>query len=155
MQMADQLLGLKFYSPLATLWFSLWEVVSNPWHKCNRQPGDSPQSPVKAGRTSVYPCVTCSKNTEVDCIECVWCGQWEHRKCAGLSEEELKVLCSINTNVKFFCKVCNPKVEVAFQFFDDMQKKQDLIDSKVKTIEETLSNTVTNLNSHLDQICNN
>ena len=33
-----------------------------------------------------------------------------------------------------------------------MQKKQDIIDSKVKTIEETLSNTVTDLNSRLDQI---
>ena len=80
----------------------------------------------------------CSKNAETDCVECDWCGEWVHRECAALSEEELKVLCSINTNVKFFCEVCNPKVEVAFHFFNDVLKKQDIIDSKIKTISSGL-----------------
>jgi len=124
--------------------------MSTP-HKRNRQPGDSP--PAKEGK-SAYLCVTCNKNAEADCVECDWCGQWEHRECAGLSKEELKVLYSINSNVKFFCKLCNPKVEIAFQFFNDMQKKQDLINNKVKTIEETLSSTVSDLNSRLEQISN-
>ena len=66
--------------------------------KHNRQPGVSP--PKKEGRTSTYLCVTCSKNAETDCVECDWCGKWVHRECAELFEEELKVLYSINTNVK-------------------------------------------------------
>ena len=41
----------------------------------------------------------CSKNAETDCVECDWCGEWVHRECAELSEEELKVLCSININI--------------------------------------------------------
>jgi len=75
-----------------------------------------------------------------------------HRECAELSEEELKVLCSINTNVKFFCEVCNPKVEATFQFFNDGLKKQDIIDSKIKTIEKSLSTTASDLTSRLDDL---
>ena len=85
--------------------------------------GNGDSLPTKEGRTSAYLCIICSKNAEADCIECDWCGQWEHRKCVGLSEEELKVLCSINAIVKFFYKVCNRKVEVAFQFFNDIRSK--------------------------------
>jgi len=71
--------------------------------------------------------------------------------CAELSEE-LSVLCSINTNVKLFCEIYNPKVEVAFQFFNDVLKKQDIIDSKIKTIEKSLSTTASDLTSQLDDL---
>jgi len=40
---------------------------------------------------------------------------------------------------------------MAFQFFNDMQKKQDLIDSKVQTIEETLAITVSELTHALNK----
>jgi len=80
--------------------------------KRNRQPGDSPPAN--------YLCMSC--NAESGYVECDWCSQWEHRVCA---EEELKVLYLINSNVKFFCKLCNPKVEMAFTI-KIMKKKQDL-----------------------------
>ena len=49
----------------------------------NRQPGES--LPKKEGRISAYLCVTCSKHAETDCVEC---GEWVHRECAELSEED-------------------------------------------------------------------
>ena len=48
-----------------------------------------------------------------------------------------QALQTTNSNVKFFCTISNLKVEIAFQFFDNMQNKQELVASKVKIIEET------------------
>ena len=71
--------------------------------KWNRQPGDSP--PAKEGKTIPYPCVVCEENVQESGVECDWCGQWEHSKCANLTEDELKVLVNINSCVKFFYKI--------------------------------------------------
>ena len=89
--------------------------------KRNRQPGDSP--PAKEGKTIPYPCVVCEENVQESGVECDWCGQWEHSKCANLTEDELKVLVNINSCVKFFCKICQPRVEVVFKYFDNIQEK--------------------------------
>ena len=120
--------------------------------KRDRQPDHSP--PAKEGKTIHYKCVVCSGNVENDCISCDWCGQWEHSKCAGLTGDELKVLFNINTSVKFFCKVCVSKVEVAFKFFEDIQEKQNSIAAKMNVIEEKLSTSVADLNSRLVQFKN-
>jgi len=77
-------------------------------------------------------------------IECDWCGQWEHAECA---EDELKVLYIINSCIKFFCKACQPKVEVAFTFFDDIQEKLNCYKG-----ECNLSKSVADLNSRLEQL---
>ena len=118
--------------------------------KRGRQPGDSP--PAKEGKTTPYPCVVCAENVVDGGIECEWCGLWEHGECADLTEDELKVLNSINSCVKFFCKVCQPKVEVAFKYFESIQEKQNSIVSKVQNIEENLSKSVADLSSRLDQV---
>jgi len=115
--------------------------------KRNRQPGDPP--PAKEGKTTPYPCIVCSENVQDGGIECDWCVQWEHAECAELNEDELKVLCTINSCVKFFCKVCQP---VAFKFFDDIKEKQNSIATKVNVIEENLSKSVADLNSRLEQL---
>ena len=36
----------------------------------------------------VFVCVKCSKNVELDSIECESCLKWEHRVCADISKEE-------------------------------------------------------------------
>jgi len=118
--------------------------------KRNRQPGDSP--PAKEGKTIPYPCVVCEENVQESGIECDWCGQWEHSNCANLTEDELKVLVSINSCVKFFCKICQPRVEVAFKYFDNIQEKQNSIATKVQVIEENLSKSVADLSSRLEQL---
>jgi len=117
--------------------------------KRGRQPGDSPSA--KAGKTTPYPCVVCAENVVDSGIECEWCGLWEHGECADLTEDELK-LNSINSCVKFFCKVCQHKVEVAFKYFESIQEKQNSIVSKVQNIEEKLSKSVADLSSRLDQL---
>ena len=122
--------------------------MSHPF-KRDRQPDISP--PAKEGKTIHYACVSCSENVENDCISCDWCGQWEHNKCAGLTEDELKVLFNINSHVKFFCKLCQPNVEVAFKFFDNIQEKQNSIAAKMNVIEEKLTKSVVDLNSRFEQ----
>ena len=55
-------------------------------------------SPLKRGnkKTKQHPqaerCVTCKKETKQDAVECQWCCKWEHRVCAGLSQNEYNML---------------------------------------------------------------
>ena len=51
--------------------------------------------------------------TVVDsCIECQWCGLWEHSQCSGLPTDVLKVLGNVPSNVVYLCSVCQPKVSL-------------------------------------------
>jgi len=113
------------------------------------RPNNSP--PAKDGKKQkdsevLYPCVTCGKEVESDCIECEWCYKWEHRDCAGLSNDIHKVLDSVPANVMFFCTKCEPRVKLALKFFADIQQKQQDIDDKLKQLEERLSKSVNDMN---------
>jgi len=84
---------------------------------------------------------------ESGCIECHWCGLWKHSQCSGLSSEDLKVLSNLPSNV--FCNACQPKVSLAFQFFNDIEEIQKALDTKLSTklktklkqLKEKLTNT--------------
>ena len=99
----------------------------------------------------VFICVKCSENVEEDSIECESCLKWEHRACAGISEEEYEVISGdLSTNIMFFCSVCRPKVRLALKFFNDIEEKQKLISESVKQLEEELKA----LNTKISQLSN-
>ena len=62
----------------------------------------------------LYPCVTCGKEVESDCIECEWCYNWEHKDCAGLSNDIHKHLDGAPANVMFFCTKCEVSSKVFY-----------------------------------------
>ena len=79
--------------------------------KRNR-PNNSP--PAKDGKKKdsevLYPCVTCGKEVESECIECEWCYNWEHKDCVDLSNDVYKVLDGAPANVMFSAQNVNQKL---------------------------------------------
>lgn len=92
--------------------------------------------PAKVGKTESCNCPACGKPADSGCIECDWCGLWEHSECSGLSSEDLQVLSKLPSSVMFFCTVCQPKVSLAFKFFNDIQENHKALDTKLKQLEE-------------------
>ena len=112
-------------------------------------------SPAKARKKETCNCPTYGKAAESACIECDWCGLWEHSQCSGLSAKDLKVLGDLPSNVMFFCTVCHPKVTLAFKFFNDIQENQNSVDDKLQLLEEKLIKTVEEFNSHIKKLQEN
>ena len=109
--------------------------------KRDRPGGGSPptkKSKEKSGEVSIS-CVKCNEVAEEDSIECECCFKWEHRECAGISQDEYKILGDASPNIMFFCSVCRPNVTLALKFFNEIQEKQKLLDDKVKQLEEKLN----------------
>ena len=85
--------------------------------------------PVKDGKTLVSLCASCSKECDTDCVECDWCGNWQHGDCASLSSNEIVVLADLwehqsnKSNVMFFCSVCKPKVTLAMKILIDKKMR--------------------------------
>ena len=48
----------------------------------------------------------------------------------------------------FFCSICRPKVRLALNFFDEIEKNQKLVDERVKQLEEELKS----LNTKISQL---
>ena len=124
--------------------------------KRNR-PNNSP--PAKDGKKKkdsevLYPCVTCGKEVESECIECEWCYNWEHKDFVGLSNDVYKVLDGAPANVMFFYTKCEPKVKLALKFFIDIQQKQQALDNKLKQLEEKFSKSISDINVQLGQQTN-
>ena len=84
-------------------------------------------------------CITCLKSAERESIECEMCFRWEHRACANITSEEYNLLSKGSSNIMFFCTHCRPKVTVAFKFFNDIQLKQNQIESKLQSLENNLA----------------
>ena len=113
--------------------------------KRNR-PNNSP--PAKDGKKKkdsevLYPCVTCGKEVESECIECEWCYNWEHKDCVGLSNDVYKALDGAPANVMFFCTNCESKVKLALKFFVDIQQKQQALDDKLEKKLESVETALT------------
>jgi len=58
--------------------------------KKKNRPNNLP--PAKDGKKKkdsevLYPCVTCGKEVDSECIECEWCYNWDHKDCVGLSND--------------------------------------------------------------------
>ena len=97
----------------------------------------------KKGSEVLYPCVTCGKEVESECIECEWCYNWEHKDCVGLSNDVYKALDGAPANVMFFCTNCEPKVKLALKFFVDIQQKQQALDDKLEKKLESVETALT------------
>ena len=93
----------------------------------------------------------CGKEIESDSIECEWCYNWEHKECAGLSNDIYKVLDGAPVNVMFFCTKCEPKVKLALKFFDDIQQKQKLLDDRLQQLDEKFTKSINDINTRIDK----
>lgn len=107
--------------------------------KRDRTGGGSPPTKKTAKDKSGEVCVTCNKRAGEDSIECECCFKWEHRVCAGVSQDEYAVLTDSSPNIMFFCGACRPKVALALKFFNEIEQKQKDLDVKVKQLEEKLN----------------
>ena len=97
----------------------------------------------------LYPCVTCGKEVESECIECEWCYNWEHKDCVGLSNDIYEVLGGAPAIVMFFCTKCEPKVKLTLKLFADIQQKQQAMDEKLRQLEEKFSKSISDINTQL------
>ena len=77
-----------------------------PVTKRNREAGDTPpgkkQKDKPSGSSTL--CVSFNKNAEKSSIQCECCFGWIHPKCAGISDDEYKILGGCSPNIMFFCK---------------------------------------------------
>lgn len=89
-----------------------------------KKPENSPQ---KRGNKKTKPilekCVTCNKETKQDVIECQWCHKWEHRVCAGLSQNKYNMLSNSSDKIMFFCTLCFSKVPFALRIESETSAK--------------------------------
>lgn len=119
--------------------------------KRDRPGGSSPptkKSKDKSGEVEVL-CLKCNKHATEDSVECECCFKWEHRTCAGISEDEYEIISDSSPNIMFFCSLCRPKVALALKFFNEIEQKQKSLDEKVKQLEEkvnTLASSTANTN---------
>ena len=73
-------------------------------------------------------------------IECECCFKWEHRACAGISEDEYEIIGNDpSPNIMFFCSICWLKVSMALKFFNEIKQTQKSLDDKVKQFEEKIT----------------
>lgn len=84
-------------------------------------------------------CPSCAEEVVDDGVQCQWCGDWEHFKCAKISKQEYDMLSLNSPRIMFFCCECQPKVNSAFEFFDKMYARQDLFDKRLQRIEHKLN----------------
>ena len=84
-------------------------------------------------------CIKCNKSAVDDGVECEYCFKWEHRECAGISEDEYAILNKASPNIMFFCSFCRPKVALALKFFNDIEQKQKSLDEKITQLEQKLN----------------
>ena len=60
------------------------------------------------------------QESDTDCVECNWCGNWQHWQCASLSLVELAALADIwnfqakGPNFMFFCSICKLILALTF-----------------------------------------
>ena len=95
----------------------------------------------KTGEAGIL-CLKCNKCATEDSVECECCFKWEHRTCAGISEDKYEILSNSSPNIMFFCSFCRPKVALALKFFNEIKQKQKSLDEKVKELEETVNTLV-------------
>ena len=124
-----------FYSGVVCI---IWKCLSAPLSETGCPKHCRPEE-------SETVCPTCNEEVSSDGVECQWCRNWEHYTRAAFSREEYDLLSLNNSRIMFFCCECQLKVNQAFEFFDDMVNRQNLIDRKLQCIErklDTLSRSV-------------
>ena len=118
--------------------------------------GSSPPTKKRKDKSGeVVSCIKCNKSADNDGVECECCYKWEHRECAGISEDEYAILNDASPNIMFFCSFCRPKVALALKFFNDIEQKQKSLDSKITQLEQKLNllvSSATNLTAEPVQI---
>jgi len=85
-------------------------------------------------------CVSCQKDVEDDGVECEWCYKWEHRECAGLTNDEYLVLSNSNSKIMFFCSLCYSKVPFSLNMERKAASQQSALEQRLQSIEDKLKN---------------
>ena len=86
-------------------------------------------------------CVSCKKkiSDNSSSLLCEFCCEWEHRSCSGVSSEAYNVLSDDPCpNIMFFCSLCRPKVTLALKFFNEIQEKQNELETRLTEMEKQL-----------------
>ena len=84
-------------------------------------------------------CVTCRKIVNDEGVECQWCFNWEHKTCAGLTQNEYILLSKSSGNIMFYCSSCFPKVNDALaQYAKKCESVSPNPSDRLSVLEEKL-----------------
>ena len=108
-----------------------------------KKPTDSP--------TKDAICVSCKKNAAKNAIECDRCSKWEHKTCAGVSDDIYDLINDVPENIKFYCTPCCAIISTILEVnvkFDNLEGKfcktlediQVRLSDQIKTLELKLQN---------------
>ena len=101
----------------------------------------------------VEKCVTCKKEAKKDAVQCQWCCKWEHRICAGLTQNEYNILSGSSEKIMFFCTLCYTKVAFALKVDSGtsaLQQEQQNVNARLEAVEEKLTGIVEGINEQLE-----
>ena len=131
--------------------------------KKNKPPAKPPVTATRVGtkRTrsdcSGEECVTCHKivGDEDEGVECQWCFNWEHKTCAGLTQNEYILLSKSSGKIMFYCSSCyvsDALAQYTKNCNPDSQKSDRLtiIEEKLSALSDQLESLV----SHTPYITN-
>lgn len=71
-------------------------------------------------------CVSCKKNAAKNAIECDRCFKWEHKNCAGVSDDMYSLINKVPENIRFFCTPCCAVISTILEVnvkFDNLEGK--------------------------------
>ena len=99
--------------------------------------------------TVVYICHLCNENVNEDdqAVECNWCKNWEHAKCAGLLDGGYNMVGKGPKNLMWFCSDCQPQVGITLRFFNQVRVQHDQMDKRITEVEDTTKVVETKVNS--------
>lgn len=69
----------------------------------------------------VFMCSVCENEVQMedDSIECECCSMWVHDSCAKLNKNEIRMIGKLNGKTKWFCSVCEEKIERGEMCYDN------------------------------------
>ena len=103
-----------------------------------------------ASKKSKDKCIACNVavgKTEA-AVACETCGRWNHVKCTNMDEGVYESLKAVD-NLHWFCNDCNGFVVKFLGDVAQLQKRQDEMDEKLRTIEERLGTEISSINGIL------
>lgn len=116
--------------------------------KRDRPNGGTPPNKKQKDKSSgsIISCISCNKSAENGSIQCECCSGWVHPDCAGITDDEFKILGGCSPNIMFFCKSCCPQVTLSLEFFNKIQDKQTELDERLQQLESKLTPKADNTN---------
>ena len=128
--------------------------MATPVNKRKKPEENSPSKKSnKKAKETLEKCVTCNKDAKLDAVECQWCRKWEHRVCAGISQNEYNMLSKSCKKIMFFCTLCFSKVSFALRVESEASTKSqelEIFNTRLEAVEEKLTKALEGFKVYMD-----